>query len=131
MTAWTRRGFIASGGVAAASGAGMAAAASDGVTAREVPLLHTYVAGAERRAARALRAGAPLRLVREPENDYDPRAVAVWTVEGDTLGYVPRIDNQSLANLMDAGLAPRAHVGSVAADRSRPDIRVEVNLAIS
>ena len=133
MTGWSRRSFITSTGILAAAGGTGAAAAVKGEP-REVPLLHTYVAGAERRVVREvaqdLRPGAPLRLMREPENDYDTRAVSVWTQDGRKLGYVPRIDNQPLANLMDAGLALRASVGSLGADTPRPDIRIEVNLPV-
>ena len=37
------------------------------------------------------------------ENDWDGRAVSVWTRSGEKLGYVPRVDTKALANLMDAG----------------------------
>jgi hypothetical protein len=39
---------------------------------------------------RALAPGTPVALVREPNNPYDPRAVAVHTLAGASLGYVPR-----------------------------------------
>ena len=48
--------------------------------------------------------------MREPQNDY-VGAVTVWTEEGAKLGYVPRIDNQPLTNLLDAGMALRTVVG--------------------
>lgn len=131
---WSRRTFLASAGTLAATGGAGPAAAAVGER-REVPLLQTYVAGSDRvtlrKAARGLRVGAPLRLVREPENDYDARAVAVWTQEGTKLGYVPRIDNQPLTNLMDAGVALRAVVGSDGPDRAHADIRVEVTLPLA
>lgn len=134
MTGWSRRSFIASTGMLAAAGGTGAAAAVETGEGAEVPLLRTYVAGAERRVVREaagdLRSGAPLRLMREPENDYDSRAVSVWTQTGTKLGYVPRIDNQPLANLLDAGLALHASVGSVGLDRSRPEVGVEVSLPV-
>ena len=133
MTPWSRRSFLASAGTLATAGGAGAAAGADGET-REVPLLHTYIAGAERsvvrEVARRLAPGAPLRLMREPENDYDTRAVAVWTQDGRKLGYVPRIDNQALANLMDAGLAPRASVAQIRTVTTRPDIRIDVRLSV-
>lgn len=44
-----------------------------------------------------LREGMPLRLLREPENRYDKRAVAVYC--GDAkLGFVPRIDNAAVSH---------------------------------
>ncbi len=42
-------------------------------------------------------------LQREPENEHDPRAVAILTPDGDMLGYIPRISNQRIAALLDAG----------------------------
>lgn len=100
----------------------------------EVTLLSTYVAGAAYHKAgeRAphLRPGDPLELRRAPENRYDPRAVEVRTVDGAMLGYVPRIDNQAVANLMDAGFRPSARVRAVVPDARRPEIRLDVSLAL-
>ena len=51
----------------------------------------------------------PLQLNREPHNRYDKNAVEVWT--GDAkLGYVPRSDNKTIANLMDEGIEVQAVV---------------------
>ncbi len=44
-----------------------------------------------------------LTLQREPDNAYDPRAVAILTSDGDMLGYIPRDRNQDIAALLDAG----------------------------
>ncbi|WP_434980444.1 HIRAN domain-containing protein [Daejeonia sp. YH14] len=43
-----------------------------------------------------------LELKREPKNEYDEFAVAVF-FEGHKLGYIPRSKNQTIARLMDAG----------------------------
>lgn len=134
MTAWSRRAFVAGAGtLAVTGGAGIATEAAG--AGREVPLLRTYVVGADRRVVRAvareLRRGMPLRLLREPDNDYDARAVAVWTESGTKVGYVPRIDNQVLANLMDAGILPRASVQSVGDDLPRPDIKIAISLRVA
>lgn len=133
MSGWSRRSFIASAGTLAVGGG--SAAAAVGGTSRDVLLLRSYVAGAERHAGReALRGltpGAALHLAREPENDYDARAVAVWTPEGRKLGYLPRIDNQALANLMDAGLAPHACIRHIKDAGRRPAIHIEVRLPLA
>ena len=42
-----------------------------------------------------------LQLVREPDNAYDPHAIAVTFDDGFILGYIPRNDNSVLATLMD------------------------------
>jgi hypothetical protein len=140
MTGFSRRGLVAgagalAGAIASGVAGGARASASGSGTGRELALLQTHVAGAHRpevrRIARQLTNGAPLILKREPENDYDPRAVSVWTQCGNRLGYVPRIHNQALANLMDAGLAPHAQVDIVGGDPMRADVRVEITLPLA
>jgi HIRAN domain len=126
----TRRTFLAFAGAGPALlGAGAAPAFT---TAPSVPLLSTYVAGSDRYSAPSvagnLAPGALVRLTREPENDYDPRAVAVFLPTGEKLGYVPRIHNQPLANLLDAAFAVEARVARVSGRPERPDIGLAVTL---
>lgn len=46
--------------------------------------------------------GQPLQLLREPDNRHDDRAVRVeW--QGHKLGYIPRLDNAAVSQLMDRG----------------------------
>lgn len=133
MSTASRRNFLA-----AASGAGAAALAvgtqAAGAEAREVALLSTYIAGIGRHCGSAvasrLEPGEPVTLRREPENDYDPRAVAVWTARGEKLGYVPRIDNQTLANLIDAGLPVRAEIRSVRRGGLRPEVLLDMRMTL-
>ena len=49
-----------------------------------------------------LQPGERLILRREPANRHDPYAIAVW-FRNDHLGYVPRRENQTLAQMMDRG----------------------------
>ncbi|HNQ03489.1 MAG TPA: HIRAN domain-containing protein [Thiobacillaceae bacterium] len=64
------------------------------------------VAGFQYHAGPALfplmRVGDPLRLIREPDNPHDPRAVGIYW-RGAQIGYAPRLDNQDLARFMDKG----------------------------
>lgn len=89
----------------------------------EFPTIKTRVAGisfenkdgSSRQAnARRVRKGDPLQLRREPENVYDPHALAVEFVEpeGQTLqlGYVPRGLASVLAPMVDAGAKLEASV---------------------
>ena len=69
-------------------------------------------------------------LRRRPDSAYDPRTVEVWTEDGARLGQVPRIDNQALARLMDAGFATSARVTRVAAGGRKPEIRLDVSLLL-
>ena len=55
-----------------------------------------------------LKVGTELQLEHEPDNRYDPNAVAVlYTREGEEepylLGYIPRAENTPLAHLLEAG----------------------------
>jgi len=49
-----------------------------------------------------LQVGEVLRLHREPANPHDRNAIAVW-YKNEHLGYVPRRENRTLAQLMDRG----------------------------
>lgn len=42
------------------------------------------------RVVRSLRSGDPLLFVPEPDNPFDPGAIAVLTLDGASVGYVPR-----------------------------------------
>lgn len=76
--------------------------------AREILLLECCVAGTTYREnieeiAEWLETGANLRLQREPENKFDPSAIAVYDAQNNILGYVPRAKNEVLARLLEAG----------------------------
>jgi hypothetical protein len=49
--------------------------------------------------------GHALVLVREPDNQHDPDAVAIYSAAGEHLGYVPRSENIDLARDLDAGVS--------------------------
>ncbi len=60
-----------------------------------------------------LRAGDRLGLAREPTNAHDPRAVRVdW--HGRSVGYVPRIENCAVAQLLDRGERLTARIAALA-----------------
>ena len=131
MSGASRRGFLAAAGGAGAAALAMGAEAAE---APEVPLLRTYAAGAGRycraRAFERLAPGDALALRREPENGYDARAVSIWSARGEKLGYVPRIHNEALANLMDAGLRAVARVETVSCGGARPGLALDVRVAL-
>ena len=53
--------------------------------------------------------GDDIRLSRDPQNQYDPRAIAVYHPKSDSkLGYIPRASNELLAQMMDAGFHAKA-----------------------
>lgn len=69
-------------------------------------LQHSPVAGFQyhlgERLWSQLAVGQSLQLVREADNRYDDRAVRVeW--QGHKLGYIPRLDNAAVSQLLDRG----------------------------
>ena len=71
----------------------------------DVVILETRIAGTRfvdlTIAGEIVEKGKILQLVREPDNAYDQRAIAVTMDDGFMLGYIPRSDNRILATLMD------------------------------
>lgn len=57
----------------------------------------------ERKRLDNLKPGMELKLFREPENEQDEWAVAVYATDDDKLGYISRYKNETIARLMDAG----------------------------
>ena len=69
--------------------------------------------------------GSKFRLAREPENEYDPNAIAVKQVfknGGEVmLGYVPKELAAEWAPLMDAGWVPEVIFGMMYVDEKTGD----------
>ena len=74
---------------------------------REVELLNCNIAGTTfldlNEIEPELRKHQLLMLIREPKNENDDKAILILTEDGQKLGYVPKIKNEVLSNLMDAG----------------------------
>lgn len=66
-----------------------------------------------------------LALVREPENEHDPDAIAVH-LDGRKVGYIPRRHNAVLAKMIDAGKRLRARVEQVMDPEAGPWLDVQV-----
>lgn len=75
--------------------------------AREIMLIECHIAGTSHRdladVEPTLQPGAFLVLRREPENAHDKLAIRIHDEAGHHLGYIPRVKNEALARLMDAG----------------------------
>ncbi len=73
-----------------------------------------------------MRPGDALTLTREPDNRHDARAIRVdW--KSRTLGYVPRVENATLASLMDRG----HHLcATLAAKQDSPDPWKRIRFAV-
>lgn len=70
--------------------------------------------------------GQSLQLVREADNRYDGRAVRVeW--QGHKLGYIPRLDNVAVSQLLDRGEKLEAMIAELAKS-SNPWKRIGVEV---
>lgn len=88
----------------------------------------TYYSGAE--CFSKLKMGAELTLQLEPENKYDPRAVAVY-YKNHKLGFVPKSDNRIIFKLLKVGLGHflKARIQRIdATDHPESQIQVVVHL---
>ena len=82
---------------------------------KQIFLLCTYITGmqyydGDETFLEGLREGDSLKLVREPANKYDAKAIEVRTPSGLKIGYIPQADNPVLANLADGGQSLLARV---------------------
>lgn len=76
---------------------------------REIFLLDIVVAGTSyckniEELYPSLIPGTTLKMVRQPQNEYDDMAIAIY-LEKDKIGWVPQEMNQIISRLMDAGKA--------------------------
>jgi hypothetical protein len=74
---------------------------------REIFLIETHIAGTSHVDIEDIEPGLGigdcLVFIREPENEHDKMAIKIHDSKGNKLGYVPRVNNEILANLLDAG----------------------------
>ncbi|MFM8433456.1 MAG: HIRAN domain-containing protein [Bacteroidota bacterium] len=75
--------------------------------AKELVVLECQIAGTSHLDLEAvepsLNIGDKFLLLREPENEFDRFAVAIYTAEKVKLGFLPMNRNESTARLLDAG----------------------------
>lgn len=103
-------------------GAPIAVVAAPAVTAapRRVLIQESPVAGFQHHEGESLwlmlSVGTPLELSREPENCHDTRAVAVRFM-GRRIGYVPRVENAAVSQMLDRGERLSARLRHLQRDR--------------
>ncbi len=76
------------------------------VMLKNINVLHTNVAGvyyhSPEEFADAIKEKDTIELKREPNNEYDKFAIALY-FQGIKIGFIPKDKNEVMANLMDAG----------------------------
>lgn len=102
--------------------------------AREIFLLECHVAGTSFRPEIAniepdLQPGAKLRLQREPQNEFDEFAIALYAFKNFHVGYVPKTKNEILARLLDAGKSLSAKL--VAQERSGSWLKLNIEIFLN
>lgn len=75
-----------------------------------------------------LRVGQKLLLRREPWNKHDPQAVAVSTLSGDVIGYIPRKNAGWVSRLLDQGDQLKASVAHVFDDDGDSVLDVQIHI---
>lgn len=125
-----RRDFIKSFANLIGLAALPAAAVAKELTARRFLIQQCPLAGFQYHEGEALwsqlSAGNRLELVREPANPFDANAIRIdWN--GRKLGYIPRIQNQASARLLDEGTRLEARISRLE-KYGNPWARMEVEV---
>jgi hypothetical protein len=76
----------------------------------------------------SLSVGDELRLVREAFNVHDSNAVAVY-VHDEQLGYVPRVENTTVARMLDQGERLEARISELSDEDAWERVRFTISLA--
>lgn len=75
--------------------------------ARELVVLECHIAGTSylelEEVEPDLKVGDRFFLIREPDNEFDRFAVAIYSSSKIKLGYLPKGRNETIARLLDAG----------------------------
>lgn len=73
-----------------------------------------------------LNADDKLEFFREPDNQYDNKAIAIKNADGVKIGYVPKTDNVIFSRLMDAG---KLLFGRISAKEKRGNwLRIDIRV---
>jgi len=99
----------------------------------EAPSFHTKLAGVTFEGRQGVLgrmvAGAPLRLERQPGNEYDPNAIALFDPHGDQVGFFNRRLAAALAPAIDAGVEYDVEVTDVTGGEGGRSLGVNVLVA--
>jgi hypothetical protein len=115
------------GGLGAAAAAPIAVAEKRRVLIQESPVAGFQFHDGEY-VWPSLHVGQAVKLVREPFNSHDPQAVAIYSGEAQ-LGYVPRVENHAVAEMMDRGERLEASIVELS-DDDNPWNRIHVGISL-
>jgi hypothetical protein len=104
---------------------------------RDIFLMNTMINGAMHvktiyKQAKALNEGDRVTLRLEPKNKYDEKAILVLDPKDKKLGYIPRVKNEVLYHLMDAGkeLFGIVKGGDIGEDLDEDDSWIEIYIDV-
>lgn len=100
---------------------------------QDIYLFDTYVAGTTHVEGiegiySTLKIEDKLVFYREIENEHDPQAIRIETLEKEKIGYVPHQDNVVFSRLMDAGKVLFAKVMEKEMRGKRARIKIKIYL---
>jgi len=105
------------------------AKATAGTSAQKVWLATTYITGFDYydgpEAEPLLQARMPLQLNRQPHNRYDRNAIEVLSGEAK-LGYISRVENKTIAGLMDEGITVKAEIKEMFPNAGFDKVKIEI-----
>jgi len=75
---------------------------------REIFLFDTYIAGTThieniKDLVLNFKENEVFHFLREPDNEYDKKAIIIKNINKEKIGYIPEVDNIVISRLMDAG----------------------------
>ena len=114
-------------------GLGIAAASPVlGMEDRSILIQESPIAGFQFHSGEAvwpsLSVGAKLNLVRESSNPHDDNAVAIY-FHNEQLGYVPRVENAAIAQMLDRGESLEARISKLSVEED-PWERVFISVSV-
>ncbi|MGE3909726.1 MAG: HIRAN domain-containing protein, partial [Chloroflexota bacterium] len=81
------------------------------------------------RIIKACEVGDELALVREPNNPYDRDAVAIYTLSGQQVGYIPAEIASAVAESLDTGVQAPAYIAKIlGGTRDKPNLGLVIDV---
>ena len=100
---------------------------------KDIYLFTTYIAGIRYingidELAKTLEENEELKLIREPLNQHDERAILVKNKNNIKLGYIPMHDNEVFTRLLDAGKHIYAKIKTIIPEHFGETVDITIDL---